>query len=183
MSKAAIPRAASVSRRSGATAKTPRPTAGCLFSGMGGFASGLIRAGFVIRWASDNDEFACAAFRHRLPTIPLVEKDVRELSVQSDGLNKVDVLAAGFPCQSFSQAGSRLGFEDERGKLFFEIPRIITEFKGIISKVTPRPANLAAGLRPCGNPCEPNRNRCAGWLEAGRSYSAAHHARRKVGAG
>ena len=103
-------------------------TAGCLFSGMGGFASGLINAGFTVRWASDNDVSACAAFRHRLPEVPLVEKDVRDLSIQPDGLTKVDVLAAGFPCQSFSQAGSRLGFKDPRGQLFFEIPRLIAEF-------------------------------------------------------
>lgn len=103
-------------------------TAGSLFSGMGGFASGLVRAGFAIRWASDNDVFACATFRHRLPQVPLIEKDVRELCVQADGLDEVDVLAAGFPCQSFSQAGSRRGFEDPRGKLFFEIPRLIAQF-------------------------------------------------------
>ena len=106
-----------------------QPTAGCLFSGMGGFASGLIRAGFSVRWASDNDPFACAAFRHRLPEIPFVQKDARNLSAKSDRLSEVDVLAAGFPCQSFSQAGSRQGFDDERGKLFFEIPRIISEFE------------------------------------------------------
>ena len=106
-----------------------QPTAGCLFSGMGGFASGLLRAGFSVRWASDNDEFACAAFRHRLPEIRFVEKDARHLSAESDRLSEVDVLAAGFPCQSFSQAGSRQGFDDERGKLFFEIPRLISEFK------------------------------------------------------
>lgn len=105
-----------------------QPTAGCLFSGMGGFASGLINAGFAIRWASDNDVFACATFRHRLPAVPLIEKDVRELSVETDGLAEVDVLAAGFPCQSFSQAGSRLGFDDPRGQLFFEIPRLIAQF-------------------------------------------------------
>lgn len=104
------------------------PTAGCLFSGMGGFASGLIKAGFAIRWASDNDEYACSAFRHRFPEVPLLEKDVQDLSAQSDKLNEVDVLAAGFPCQSFSQAGNRLGFEDHRGKLFFEIPRLLSEF-------------------------------------------------------
>lgn len=129
MDKAARPHEESLSRRGGTAAKASRPTAGCLFSGMGGLASGLIRAGFAIRWASDNDGFACAAFRHRLPEVPLLEKDVRELSVRSDKLNEVDVLAAGFPCRSFSQAGTRLGFEDERGKLFFEIPRIINEFK------------------------------------------------------
>ncbi len=104
------------------------PTAGCLFSGMGGFASGLVSAGFAIRWASDNDAFACATFRHRLPGVPLIEKDIRDLSARTDGLAEVDVLAAGFPCQSFSQAGSRLGFEDPRGRLFFEIPRLIAEF-------------------------------------------------------
>ena len=87
-------------------------TAACLFSGMGGFASGLARAGFEIRWASDNDEFACATFRHRFPHVRMLEKDVREVSVGSDCLATVDVLTAGFPCQSFSQAGSRRGFED-----------------------------------------------------------------------
>ena len=96
---------------------------------MGGFASGLARAGFAIRWASDNDAFACATFRHRFPDVPLVEKDIRDLSVQPDRLGNIDVLAGGFPCQSFSQAGSRRGFEDPRGRLFFEIPRLIAEFE------------------------------------------------------
>ena len=96
---------------------------------MGGFASGLAEAGFQINWASDNDEFACAAFRHRLPDVKLIEKDVRSLSVDGDKLTAVDVLAAGFPCQSFSQAGGRRGLEDPRGKLFFEIPRILSEFE------------------------------------------------------
>ena len=106
-----------------------RITAGCLFSGMGGFASGLVEAGFAIRWASDNDEFACSVFQHRFPDVPVIKKDVCELSVQTDGIAEVDVLAAGFPCQSFSQAGGRLGFEDPRGALFFEIPRLIEEYQ------------------------------------------------------
>jgi len=63
-----------------------------------------------------------------VPNVPLVDKDVCDLSTQTDGLTEVDVLAAGFPCQSFSQAGSRRGFEDPRGQLFFEIPRLIAEF-------------------------------------------------------
>jgi len=109
--------------------KNHRLTAGCLFSGMGGFAFGLMRAGFSISWASDNDEFACATFRHHLPKVPLIEKDVCKLSHRSDGLAHVDVMAAGFPCQSFSQAGRRRGFNDPRGELFFEIPRLIQEFE------------------------------------------------------
>ena len=105
------------------------PTAGCLFSGMGGLASGLVRAGFTIRWASDCDRFACETFRHRLPNVSVVEKDVKELSVTKDSLTNVDVVAAGFPCQSFSMAGNRKGFKDSRGRLFFEIPRLLAEFE------------------------------------------------------
>ena len=104
-------------------------TAGCLFSGMGGFATGLVRAGFTIRWASDYDQFACATFRHRLPNVSVIEKDVQELSVSTDRLTTVDAVVAGFPCQSFSMAGNRLGFKDPRGRLFFEIPRLLTEFE------------------------------------------------------
>lgn len=108
--------------------QTDELTAGCLFSGMGGFASGLAAAGFAIAWASDENEFACATFRHRFTKTPVIEKDVRELGVERDGLAAVDVLAAGFPCQSFSQAGDRQGFEDTRGEVFFEIPRLLTEW-------------------------------------------------------
>ena len=104
-------------------------TVGCLFSGMGGFASGLAEAGFEILWASDNDHSACATFRHRFPKVDLFEKDVRDLSVAADMLRAVDVLAAGFPCQSFSQAGDRAGLEDPRGRLVFEIPRLVQEFR------------------------------------------------------
>lgn len=104
------------------------PTAGCLFSGMGGLASGLAEAGFALLWANENDPHACSAFARRLPGVPLHPKDVRQLSVDGDGLPPVDLLAAAFPCQSFSQAGDRKGFEDERGRLFFEIPRLLSEW-------------------------------------------------------
>ena len=96
---------------------------------MGGFASGLIQAGFKILWASDNDDAACTAFQHRFPDVRMIKKDVRDLTVQTDKLAAVDVLAAGFPCQSFSLAGNRLGFKDSRGALYFEIPRLINEFQ------------------------------------------------------
>lgn len=104
-------------------------TAGCLFSGMGGLASGLDSAGFAVRWASDNDAYAAAAFRHRFPDARFIEKDVRELTATADQLAGVDVLAGGFPCQSFSQAGVRAGFDDPRGALFFEIPRFLAEME------------------------------------------------------
>ena len=104
------------------------PTAACLFSGMGGFTSGLDATGFEIRWAVDNDHFACEAFRHRFPHVRMLEKDVCDVSVRGNQLAAVDVMTAGFPCQSFSQAGNRRGFSDPRGELFFEIPRLIAEY-------------------------------------------------------
>ena len=95
---------------------------------MGGFASGFRAAGFTLSWATDHDESAAATFRHRFPDVLFVQKDVRELSLATDALAPVDVLTGGFPCQSFSQAGTRRGFDDPRGQLFFEIPRILAEF-------------------------------------------------------
>lgn len=106
----------------------PPFTAGCLFSGIGGFASGLAEVGLDVCWANDNDPFACATFRHRFPDVVLHEKDVQDLSVIEDQLAPVNILAAGFPCQSFSQAGERKGFDDPRGRLFFEIPRLIEQW-------------------------------------------------------
>lgn len=105
-----------------------RPTAGCLFSGMGGFATGLLEAGFDVRWACDNNEYACLTFRHRYPTINLYQTAVETLRADDGTLPPVDVLAAGFPCQSFSQAGDRKGFGDKRGEAFFEIPRLLREY-------------------------------------------------------
>lgn len=102
---------------------------------MGGLATGLEAAGFTVGWATDNDPAAAAVFQHRFPEVRFIEADVCTLSVTADALDSVDLLAAGFPCQSFSQAGSRLGFDDPRGKLFFEIPRLIQEFE---SKSRPR---------------------------------------------
>ena len=112
-------------------AKNKAINVGCLFSGMGGFATGFLKAGCSIRWACDNDQYACEVFNYRIPGVTVLEKDVRNLSVQTDGLTTVDVVIAGFPCQSFSQAGNRRGFDDPRGKLFFEIPRLLGEFDPI----------------------------------------------------
>lgn len=102
---------------------------GCLFCGMGGFATGFATAGFDIRWANDVDCHACTTFSHRFPSARVFQKSATELRVDEDSLDQVDALIAGFPCQSFSQAGSRRGFGDERGKLFHEIPRLLEQMK------------------------------------------------------
>jgi DNA (cytosine-5)-methyltransferase 1 len=102
---------------------------GALFSGIGGFCHGFQSAGFLTACANDVDPYACSVYRLNFPNNRLIEKDIRELTVRKDRLEPVDVLHAGLPCQSFSQAGSRKGFEDDRGKLFYEIVRLIKEFK------------------------------------------------------
>ena len=94
---------------------------------MGGFASGLAAAGFALRWANDVDPHAASTFRHRFPGVDFREQNVREL--RAADLDPVDLLAGGFPCQSFSQAGERRGFDDPRGKTFFQIPRLLKEWE------------------------------------------------------
>ncbi len=103
-------------------------TAGCLFAGLGGFCGGLQKAGIQTLWANEKDESAVRTFRANYQKVRMVEKDICKLSVKKDNLSPVDILTAGFPCQSFSHAGSKQGFDDERGNLFFEIIRLISEF-------------------------------------------------------
>ena len=79
--------------------------------------------------ANDKNESACKTFQHRFPKSRVIKKDVCELSVEEERLEPIDILSGGFPCQSFSMAGNRKGFDDERGNLFFEIPRLIEEWE------------------------------------------------------
>ena len=100
-----------------------------LFSGIGGFHLGLEQAGFKFDWVgfSEIDKFAINQYKRRFP-------DATELGsvtdVQCNDLPKnIDILCGGFPCQSFSIAGFRKGFDDTRGTLFFEIARILRHYK------------------------------------------------------
>jgi DNA (cytosine-5)-methyltransferase 1 len=100
-----------------------------LFAGIGGFCTGFHRAGIETAWAIDNDHFCNETYKNNIKGVRLVSDDIQQVSVRSHDLEPVDVLHAGFPCQSFSQAGGRRGFDDPRGKLFFEIIRLLGEFK------------------------------------------------------
>lgn len=101
--------------------------AAALFAGIGGFCIGFKSAGIPTAWAIEADPYAAETYAHNLPDVRLIRKDIRSVTVKGEELEQVDVLHAGFPCQSFSQAGVRAGFEDERGKLFFEITRLLGE--------------------------------------------------------
>jgi DNA (cytosine-5)-methyltransferase 1 len=105
-----------------------RFTVGCLFAAIGGFCRAFTEVGATVAWANEKDRFAAETFRLNFPKLRYIEKDVAKLSVATDKLARVDILTAGFPCQPFSVAGEKLGFQDERGLLFLHIIRIIQEF-------------------------------------------------------
>lgn len=94
---------------------------GSLFAGIGGIDLGLLQAGYKIEWAIENDPACCRTYRHNFPENSLLEQDIKNVDPLT--LPSIDVLAAGFPCQSFSMAGRLRGFSDPRGFLFYEVVR------------------------------------------------------------
>lgn len=109
-----------------------------LFCGCGGTDVGLL-GGFdflgkyynsnsmEIVYANDIDDNACKIFKENFGITP-DNRDIRE--VKTEEIPEFDILTGGFPCQSFSivaQNPKRLGVKDERGKLFFEMCRILRE--------------------------------------------------------
>ena len=123
-----------------------------LFAGIGGFRYGLEKANDTITkriqqrirqgsesnttdikpflgaeqfncvWANEIDKYACQIYRKNYGEGELQEGDIR--GIPAEVIPDHDLLTAGFPCQAFSIAGRRRGFEDTRGTLFFEICRI-----------------------------------------------------------
>lgn len=97
-----------------------------LFAGAGGLALGLERAGLKCALLNDFDKWACETLKLNRPHWNVVHDDVSHIDFKPYK-NKIDVLTGGFPCQAFSYAGKKLGFEDTRGTLFYEYARAITE--------------------------------------------------------
>ena len=92
-----------------------------LFSGIGGFDLAAKRLGHTTIGACEIDRYARSIYSRHFPGIRIWE-DATKISCEE--LPDFDMLTAGFPCQSFSSAGKRLGFEESRGTLFYEIVRI-----------------------------------------------------------
>ncbi len=101
-----------------------RLTVGGLFAGIGGIELGFKKAGFEISWANEVDKHACITYRKNHKHT-LFERDLKEL--QTNEVDKIDILTGGFPCQAFSVAGYQKGFNDDRGNIFFEILRFIDD--------------------------------------------------------
>nr|WP_205625280.1 DNA (cytosine-5-)-methyltransferase [Flavobacterium hibernum] len=97
-----------------------------LFAGAGGLAVGMEKAGLKCVALNEIDKHACATLRNNRPKWNVLEGDIKNF-IFSEYYNQVDVVTGGFPCQAFSYAGKRLGFEDARGTLFYEFARVIKE--------------------------------------------------------
>lgn len=95
-----------------------------MFAGIGGFRSGLEAiGGFECVGYCEIDKYAKQAYEAMYDTGgELYFDDARKIVPEQ--LPDFDLLVGGFPCQSFSIAGARKGFDDTRGTLFFEIARI-----------------------------------------------------------
>jgi len=92
-----------------------------LFCGIGGFRLGL--KGHQCVYSCDIEPLARSVYWQNFGDEP--DTDIRAITK----LPAHDLLCAGFPCQSFSLSGNRRGFNDARGSLFFELVRIIDQFK------------------------------------------------------
>lgn len=119
---------------------------GSLFAGVGGICLGFKNAQYLnsqyeLAWANEIDEHACATYAHNF-SHPLIPGDIEKIVVPTREENpekqkeymmkqqqilsyKIDVLVGGFPCQAFSIAGYRKGFDDHRGNLFWSIIDLI----------------------------------------------------------
>jgi DNA (cytosine-5)-methyltransferase 1 len=95
-----------------------------LFAGAGGLALGMENAGLHHRLLVEFDKHAAHTLRVNRPKWDVHAGDVAEVDFR--GI-QADVVTGGFPCQAFSYAGNKLGFEDTRGTLFFEFARCVKE--------------------------------------------------------
>ncbi len=102
-----------------------------LFAGIGGIRKGFESAGyFETVFANDNDKHACDVYDLNFPKGPPINREDIWTVLDENSLPlRFDMLVAGFPCQAFSMAGSRNGFEDERGTLFFAIEKILHKYR------------------------------------------------------
>ena len=97
-----------------------------LFAGAGGLAVGLEKAGIKCVALNEIDKWACQTLRENRPNWNVLEGDIKSFDFTKYN-SQVDIVTGGFPCQAFSYAGKKLGFNDARGTLFYEFARVVKE--------------------------------------------------------
>lgn len=107
-----------------------------LFAGAGGLALGLKQAGFHNVGLVEFDHNACDTLRLNEPNWHVIEEDITKITSSKNGIydyiapdTTVDLLSGGYPCQSFSYAGKKMGLNDTRGTLFYHYAEIMKQVK------------------------------------------------------
>lgn len=100
-----------------------------LFSGCGGLDLGFKKANFDIVAANEFDKTIWKTFELNHTETSLIKKDIRKIDADMDLPKNIDGIIGGPPCQSWSEAGSLKGINDERGQLFFDYIRILKNKK------------------------------------------------------
>ena len=98
-----------------------------LFAGIGGFRLALQNLGGNCVFSSEWDSYSKQTYKANFGKLPF--GDITQPETKAAIPKSFDVLCAGFPCQAFSIAGKRGGFEDTRGTLFFDVAEIIKKHK------------------------------------------------------
>ena len=92
-----------------------------LFAGIGGFHQAMVQLGGKCVYASEIDKFCIERYKENYG----MDADHDITKINPEDIPDHDVLCGGFPCQAFSKAGKRKGFEETRGTLFFYIEKIL----------------------------------------------------------
>jgi DNA (cytosine-5)-methyltransferase 1 len=92
-----------------------------LFAGIGGFRLAFESLDATCVFSAEIDKYACKTYETNFRENPYCDVSTLDANTLPD----FDILCAGFPCQPFSLAGHRKGFQDTRGTLFFDIERIL----------------------------------------------------------
>jgi DNA (cytosine-5)-methyltransferase 1 len=99
-----------------------------LFAGAGGLALGMEKSGLKCLLLNDSDKSACETLKRNRPNWNVIHDDVSKIDF-TPYRGKADIVTGGFPCQAFSYAGKKLGFNDIRGTLFYEYARAVKEIQ------------------------------------------------------
>jgi DNA (cytosine-5)-methyltransferase 1 len=151
-------------------------TFGSLFAGIGGIDLGFERCGMECKWQVEINDYAQKVLAKHWPKVHR-ERDIRECSVRN--LERVDIIAGGFPCQDISYAGLGAGLDGERSGLFFEAVRLVRELQPRAVVLENVAALLTRGLdRVLGTLAEVGYD--AEWHCIPAAYVGAPHIRDRV---
>lgn len=105
-----------------------------LFAGAGGLALGLEQAGFNTKLAVEINKWATKTLKTNRPNWNIIENDINKIvengvKTYLQDEEEIDLVSGGYPCQTFSYAGNRLGLEDTRGTLFYSFAEVLKEIK------------------------------------------------------